>query len=263
MKDIPVVILCGGFGTRMKEETEFIPKPLVPIGGIPMIVHIMNIYYRHGYNKFVLPLGYKGDLIKDYFVNYRFSSDFKLKVRHGKDNQIEYIDTGKINEFDITFIDTGIETQTGARIKKVREYLKNNHDMFMLTYGDGVADIDIDALMDFHLSHDKLATVTGVNEPFRYGMITESEGKVLNFGEKKGSASNLINGGFFVFNTKFLDYIDDSLNTKLENEPLSNLASDGQLMVYMHDGRWACADMLREIDELNELYYKGGAFWIS
>ena len=145
----------------------------------------------------------------------------------------------------------------------VREHVENESGMFMLTYGDGVADIDIDALMEFHLSHDKIGTVTGVSEPLRYGMITEKDNQALSFGEKKGKDSNLINGGFFVFNIDFLEYIGDSLDTKLENEPLSALAEDGQLMVYLHDSRWACADMAREIDELNDLYYKGGAFWIS
>jgi len=260
--DIPVVILCGGYGTRMKEETEFIPKPLVPIGSIPMIVHIMNIYYRYGYKKFVLPIGYKGDMIKDYFVNYRFSGDFRLKVREGKDNIVEYMNAGQIKEFDITFIDTGLETQTGARLKMVGEYLKNDSDTFMLTYGDGVADINIQDLVDFHFEHGKVATVTGVSEPFRYGMITEEANRVIDFGEKTGRETTLINGGFFVMNTKFLDYIDDSLNTKLETTPLSSVAADDQLMVYLHDGRWACADMLREVDELNEMYYKGEAFWI-
>ena len=260
---IPVVILCGGYGTRMKEETEFIPKPLIPIGGIPMIVHIMNIYYRYGYKKFVLPLGYKGDMIKNYFVNYRFSGNFNLKVREGKDNVIEYMNSGQIKEFDITFIDTGLETQTGARLKMIRKYLDNPHDTFMLTYGDGVADIDIQELIDFHFAHGKAVTVTGVNEPVRYGMITEENSKVIDFGEKIGREINLINGGFFVMTTKFFDYIDDNLDTKLENKPLSRVTADDQLMVYLHKGKWACADMLREVDELNEMYYKGEAFWIT
>jgi len=254
--DIPVVILCGGHGTRMKEETEYIPKPMVEIGGIPMIVHIMNIYYRYGFNKFVLPLGYKGMKIKEYFLNYKFHNDFKLS----DDGTVSLLGD-RLNKFDINFIDTGLKTLTGSRLKKVRSYLENKHDIFMLTYGDGVSDVDINKLLDFHVSHGKLATMTGVMHPPRFGLINHNNGLITSFSEKSNDLPSLVNGGFFVFNKKFIDYIDDGDYIKLESEPIDKAIASGELMVYEHSGKWACGDILREIEDLNNMYNNGEAFW--
>ena len=261
-EDIPVVILCGGYGTRMKEETEFRPKPLVSVGNMPIILHIMNIYYSYGFKKFVFPLGYKGNMIKDYFINYRYTGDLRLQTSKDFDNKIEFI-SGDIKDFDLTFVDTGEETQTGSRLKLVREYLKNDLDTFMLTYGDGVADINIKNLVDFHFSHKKIATVTGVHEPDRFGDIVARDGLVVEYNEKAMQKTRLINGGFYVLNTRFLDYIDNTSDCKLEYLPLQRATDDRQLMVYTHSGKWACADMLREIENLNDIHSKGEAFWIS
>lgn len=264
-KEIPVVILCGGHGTRMKEETEFRPKPLVDVGGIPMILHIMNIYYHYGFKEFIFPLGYKGEMIKDYFLNYKDRGDLNLKINRDSDNWVTHLSVGSINEFDITFINTGLETQTGSRLKVVEKHLKgwNKLDTFMLTYGDGVADIDINKLVDFHFSHKKIATVTGIREPDRFGDIISKDGLVVEYNEKAKPKSRLVNGGFYVLNTKFLDYIDDTLDCKLEYLPLQRATEEGQLMTYIHEGKWACADMVREVDHLNELCNKGEAFWIK
>ena len=259
--NIPVVILCGGYGTRMKEETEFIPKPLVEIGGLPMLVHIMNIYCDYGYHKFILPLGYKGRMIKDFFVNYKYHNNFRLSIGGGQNN-IHFLEN-KIKDLEIYFVETGLKTQTGSRVKMVQKYLDEFGDTFMLTYGDGLADVDIGKLINFHFSHGKAVTVTGVKAPPRYGNIHHNTGVVTSFHEKTEEASGLINGGFFVFNKKFINYIGDGSDIKLEYEPLRLAVEDGEVRVYEHNGKWACGDLLREVENLNGLYNRGEAFWIK
>jgi len=261
MKNIPVVILCGGYGTRMKEETEFIPKPLVEIGGIPMLLHIMNRYYSYGYNKFILPLGYKGRMIKDFFINYKYHNDFVLYSNEEASSSVKFLNN-ITNDFEISFIETGLNTQTGSRLKLIRNYIDRYGDTFMLTYGDGLADVDIDSLINFHNSHDKMVTITGVQHPPKFGNIYEDKNLVVKFDEKINTPDDIINGGFFVFSTKFIDYIDDGDNVKLEFDPLKKAVDDGEVMVYKHNGRWACGDLLREVENMNNLYNNGDAFWI-
>jgi glucose-1-phosphate cytidylyltransferase len=243
-----VVILCGGMGTRMKEETEFRPKPLVEIGGMPIIWHIMKIYSHYGFNDFILPLGYKGEMIKDYFVNYEWmSNNFTLNIR-SRDKLFYY--KRKLEDWNITFVETGIRTNTGGRVKKVESYIKG--DEFMMTYGDGVSDIDIPRLLDFHRSKNVIATLTGVHPMSSYGVLDVEENGLVRSFKEKPSVEGWINAGFFVFNKKVFDYLDD--NVVLEDEPLSNLAGDRQLAVYHHGGFWKSMDTHKDQQLLNKLW---------
>lgn len=258
---IPVVILCGGYGTRMKEETEFRPKPLMQIGGKPMLWHIMKIYEKHGFSDFILPLGYKGWMIKDYFINYdKLYSDLFISISEQMKTLVYPIKMRDRSNFNVKLIDTGIDTQTGSRIKMIKEHLP---DVFMVTYGDGVSDININKLLEFHRKHGKMVTITGTKEPFRFGDIAHENGVVSRFSEKDGVGPKIVNGGFYVMNKEFLDLIDDGQNCKLEYSPLQRATKMKELMVYIHDGRWMCADLLRELDHLNDLYNKGDAFWLK
>lgn len=257
--NMPVVILCGGLGTRMKEETDFRPKPMVMVGDKPLLHHIMDIYAGYGFRDFILPLGYKGGMIKDYFLNYDIvHSDIKIHSIFSIKN-VEYISRRTL-DFDVSFIETGLDTQTASRLRMVKDLLP---ETFMLTYGDGLCDVDIKKLLEFHKSKGKLVTVTGVREPDRFGDIHHKDGFVVKYNEKNRKDKGLINGGFFVMEKKFIDFIDDGPDCKLELTPLSRLVEFGELAVYEHNGRWKCADMAREIDELNDLWSKGDAFWIK
>ncbi|OGW38445.1 MAG: glucose-1-phosphate cytidylyltransferase [Nitrospirae bacterium RBG_13_39_12] len=255
---MPVVILAGGFGTRLREQTEFIPKPMVPIGTRPILWHIMKIYSFYGYKRFIICLGYKGEIIKEYFLNYRArNSDFTINL--GKHENIHIHNLHSEDNWEVTLADTGLKAMTGARIKKVEKYIDN--DRFLLTYGDGVANIDIKGLMDFHLSHGKLATVTGVRPPSRFGeLITEGD-RVIEFGEKPQAGSSMINGGFFVFNKGVFSYLSEDDQCILEREPLEKLAKDGELMVCKHTGFWQCMDTLRDMNLLNEYWERGNVPW--
>lgn len=245
---IQVVILCGGMGTRMKEETEFRPKPLVEIGRMPIIWHIMKIYSHYGFNDFILPLGYKGDMIKDYFVNYEWmSNNFTLNIR-SRDKRFYY--NRKPEDWNITFVETGIETNTGGRVKKIQNYI--NSDEFLMTYGDGVSDIDIPNLLKFHRSKNVIATLTGVHPMSSYGVLDIEENGLVKSFKEKPSVEGWINAGFFVFNKKVFDYLDD--NVVLEDEPLSRLAKDRQLAVYHHDGFWKSMDTHKDQQLLNKLW---------
>ena len=257
-KDIPVVILAGGQGTRLREQTEFMPKPMVPVGTKPILWHIMKIYSYYGFKRFVICLGYKGDTIKDYFLNYRFrNSDFTINL--SKHNDIIFNQSHEMDDWQVTLADTGMKAMTGSRIKQIEKY--TDTDCFLLTYGDGVADVEIDKLMEFHLSHGKIATVTGVRPPSRFGELRMEENRVVEFGEKPQIDSEMINGGFFVLNREVFSYLRKDNECTFEREPMEKLAEDGQLMVYHHTGFWQCMDTLRDMDLLNKYWENDDAPW--
>ncbi|MCL4378881.1 MAG: glucose-1-phosphate cytidylyltransferase [Actinobacteria bacterium] len=251
-----VVILAGGLGTRLTEETEIKPKPMVEIGGMPIIWHIMKIYATQGFNEFIICLGYKGFLIKEYFANYFLHlSDVTIELSTGK---IEVHDC-KSENIKMTLIDTGIQTQTGGRIKRIGKYIRN--EPFMLTYGDGLADINIVDLINFHNEKKKLATVTCVSPPGRFGsLIFNDNDEVIKFEEKPLDDGGWINGGFFVLEPEVLNYIEDD-NTFWERGPMTNLTNDGQLSAYKHHGFWKPMDTLRDKIELENLWKSGTAPW--
>ncbi len=251
-----VVIMCGGKGTRMREETEFKPKPMVEIGPHPVIWHIMSIYSRFGYKDFILPLGYKGEVIKKYFHEYKIrNTDFTVELGSGRVTTLN----SNGDDWRVTLCDTGQETLKGGRIKRVAKYIDT--DRFMVTYGDGVADIDLSQLVDFHKKSGKIGTFTGVRRPSRFGAVkTDENGNILSW-EEKPLLDEYINCGFFVFKREFLDYLSEDESCDLEQEPLKRLAAEGQLSMYPHPGNWRCMDTLRDSQELNALWNKGGAFW--
>ncbi len=253
------VILCGGLGTRLREETEFRPKPMVNIGTYPILWHIMKIYAHQGYNDFVLALGYKGEMIKNYFIHYEFmNNDVTLEL--GKPENFCIHHQHEEKGWKITLADTGEKTLKGGRLKKVEKYITD--DTFMMTYGDGVADIDIPALLSFHKNHGKLATVTGINPVSRFGELKVDGGQVCSFCEKPEESDNmLVSGGFFVFNRGIFDYLSADDKSDLEIGPLEKIASEGQLMVYKHNGFWACMDTLRDMESLNRLWAENRAEW--
>ena len=245
-----VVILCGGMGTRLREETEYKPKPLVEIGGKPILWHIMKSYSHYGFKDFVLCLGYKGKMIKDYFLNYEITnSDFTLKL---ESNNIKFFNSYKEKDWIITFAETGKNAMTGARIKRIEKYIDS--DLFMLTYGDGVADIDLQELLEFHKSHGKIGTVTGVSPSSRFGELIVVEDQVKKFSEKPRIKDSFINGGFFVFDKRIFNYLKDDNNCIFEKEPLKKLALDKELMIYKHKGFWQCMDTYRDLQLLNNLW---------
>lgn len=250
------VILAGGFGTRLSEETAIKPKPMVEIGGKPILWHIMNIYSAFGINEFVIAAGYKAEVIKDYFLNfYAINNDITIDLSNGK----TIVHDGNQPKWKVHVIDTGLHTQTGGRLKRLKRWLENE-ELFMFTYGDGVADIDINDLMAFHRSHGKLATVTTVRSPARFGRIVFDEDRVVNFYEKPEAAEGWINGGYFILSPKVIDYIDGD-ETIWERDPIDKLARDGQLMGYRHYGFWSCMDTLKEKNFLEELWGSGKAPW--
>ena len=253
-----VVILCGGMGTRLREETEYRPKPLVEIGGRPVLWHIMKVYSHYGFNDFILCLGYKGAMIKEYFLNYRLmNSDFTLRLNSGKEP--EFHRPLQDEQWTITFADTGAEAQTGARLKRIERHLQDDH--FMMTYGDGVGNVDISKLWEFHLARGKIGTVTGVVPASRYGELSLSGNSVAEFSEKPPNPKDrFISGGFFVFKRSFLDYLSPEDDCMLEREPLEKLAHDGQFIAYLHEGFWHSMDTYRDFTRLNELW-KTGAPW--
>jgi glucose-1-phosphate cytidylyltransferase len=252
------VILCGGLGTRLREETEFRPKPMVDVGGQPILLHIMKLYAHHGHKDFVLCLGYKGEAIKDYFLRYEeHCNDFTITLGSRRPPVI-YHDSHGEQGYRLTLADTGQNTMTGGRIKRVQRY--TGKSAFMATYGDGLSDIDITVLLKFHKSHGRIATVTTVRPVSRFGMIEiGGGGEVVRFAEKP-QEEGWMNAGFFVFNQGIFDYLggDDSI---LEREPLERLARDGQLMAFRHDGFFFAMDTFREYRMLNDLWAAGKAPW--
>lgn len=258
MEDIPVVILAGGLGTRLREQTEFIPKPMVPVGGKPILWHIMKIYSHYGFKRFVVCLGYKGDIIKEYFFHYNImNSDFTVKL--GDHRSLKLHNSHSEEDWEVTLADTGLKAMTGARVKRIEKNI--DADLFMVTYGDGVADIDIARLVEFHRSHGKVATITGVRPPSRFGELILKDGSVVEFSEKPQVAAGLINGGFLVLDRRVFEYLSDDDSCVLEREPLERLSKDGELMAFHHKGFWQCMDTLRDVDLLNQYWKDGNPPW--
>ena len=250
-----VVILAGGFGTRLSEYTESIPKPMVSIGGKPILWHIMNTYARFGHKDFYIALGYKAEVIKEYFLNYRtLNSDFTVNLSNGNlvAHQQDLVD------WQVTLVDTGLDSMTGGRVKRLKDFIGD--EPFLLTYGDGVADIDIDALVRFHRSHGKMATVSAVHPGARFGELDIQNHVVTSFKEKPQTSQGWINGGYFVLEPAFFDLIKGD-DTILEKEPLEQIAQMGELMSYQHEGFWQCMDTKRDRDALEELWQSDQAPW--
>ena len=253
-----VVILCGGTGTRLREETEYRPKPMVEIAGRPILWHIMKIYAHYGFTDFILCLGYKGWMIKEYFLNYAMmQSDFTVEI--GKNNGIQFHNDQAEEGWKVTLADTGLNAMTGARVKKIEKYIDD--ETFMLTYGDGVADINIPDLLAFHNQHGKIGTVTGVCPPSRFGELFVKEKRVCTFDEKPESYTGVISGGFFVFNRGIFEYVDDDDSCVFEQKPMERLAVDKELMVHMHQGFWQCMDTYRDFLYLNRLWEQEDVPW--
>lgn len=255
------VILCGGMGTRIRDVNENIPKPMIPIGRQPILWHIMKIYSAGGFNEFILCLGYKGQVIKEFFLNY-YTMINDITIDLSTPNAIEYHDGNSREEWKVTLADTGIDTMTGARVARIKKYLGSDKN-FMLTYGDGLADINITALVEFHKSHGKMVTVTGVHPAGRFGEMELSEGgRVRAFAEKPQVSEGRINGGFFVMRKEFIDrYLIEKSDLILEQSPLSQCAKDGELVSFNHDGYWQPMDTYREYRILNKLWAEGKAPW--
>ncbi len=254
------IILCGGTGTRLKEETEFKPKPMVFIGGKPILWHIMKIYASYGFNEFILALGYKADYIKDFFLNQKaFTSDFTL---HTKDHKTKYYldnrDSKEIDNFVITFVDTGIETLPGERILRCQNYIPKKDKYFMVTYGDGVTDVDVRQLVRFHKKRKTIGTLTGINPSSKFGVLNiDDQDRIAEFDEKP--VMNVwINGGYMVFDKRFFDYLRPG---EIEHEALKRLSAKRELSVYKHKGFWQCMDTYKEVEDLNKLWNQEKPPW--
>lgn len=253
---VPVVLLCGGEGTRFREETQRIPKPLIEIGGQPIIWHVMRIFAAQGFKRFILCLGYKGELIKRYFLDYLTRTrPFFLRLDTGEK---VLLDDSPVPDWRITFADTGPTTQTGARIKRIRQYVDSEY-MFV-TYADGVANIDLRALLDFHISQGRIGTVTGVHSKSQFGELTVEKDRVTAFAEKP-EVPSLINGGFFAFRREFFDYLSEDEDCILEREPMDKLVRAGELALYRHEGFWQCLDTYKDSKYLDGLCEDGSPPW--
>jgi len=254
-----VVILCGGKGTRLREETEYRPKPMIPIGNRPILWHIMRTYAAHGHTEFILCLGYKGDVIKDWFRNLRWlTSDVRLRI--GQPGVVEFLADIEETGWTVTMADTGLETMTGARIKRIEKYLEGDSE-FLLTYGDGVGNVDITASIAHHRASKRILTLTAVRPPGRWGELQVADGLVTTFLEKPQVSGGRINGGFFVANRKLFQYLNDDPGLVFEQGPLSTLSRDGQLGCHIHDGFWQPMDTYQEFMLLNRLWDEGRAEW--
>lgn len=255
-QDIPIMILAGGRGTRLMEETREIPKPMVTIGGKPMLLHLMQFYSQFGFRKFIICLGYKGELIKEYFLNVR---ERMSTVRLHAGGKVEY-EASPAGEWDITLAETGEHSLTATRIQHAAKFV--DAPTFGLTYGDGLSDVDLDAELAFHRAHGRLGTMAAVHPPSRFGMMELGpEGKVLAFREKEKLLNDYINGGFFFFQKEFIARLPANENVSLEAEPLTKLAADGELFAYRHEGFWACMDTMRDRENLEKIYETGDAPW--
>jgi glucose-1-phosphate cytidylyltransferase len=259
MNSVPVVILCGGMGMRLKEETEFRPKPMVEIGDRPILWHIMQSYATSGFERFLLCLGFRGEAIKNYFLNYELSN-CDAEITLGSKSQVQILSNNLTENWRVTLAETGQKTMTGGRLKRVQKYIDSKY--FMLTYGDAVSDVDVAALFEFHKRHGRIGTVTGVRPPSRFGELEVDGSKVTCFAEKPVQ-SVLINGGYFVFDQRIFDYVSADENCVFEQEPLERLASDGELMVYQHEGFWQCMDTMRDVMLLRALEETGERPWLK
>ena len=252
-----VVILCGGLGTRLREETEFRPKPMVPVGPRPMLWHIMKFYAHYGFKEFILCLGYKGDVIKDYFRNYQwFNNDVTLRL--GPSPEITYHNQHEEEDWQVTLIDTGQATMTGGRVRRALDHVPD--DEFLLTYGDGLCDVPLPKLIEFHRAHGGLATLTAVRPGGRFGELSLHGDAVTSFREKPDGEIGYVNGGFFVLNKKIGQYLQDDRDI-FEFDALPKIASAGKLRAFRHDGFWQCMDNPREVEVLNKLWNDGQAPW--
>jgi len=252
---VKVIILAGGFGTRLSEYTETIPKPMVTVGGRPILWHIMRSYAHFGHKDFYLALGYKAEVIKEYFLHYRsLNADFTVDLSSGTVEPHRAEDT----DWRVTLVQTGLESMTGGRVKRLQSFIGN--ETFMLTYGDGVADVDLGALLEFHKSHGKMVTVSAVRPSARFGELEMQDQQVITFQEKPQTGQGWINGGYFIIEPEFFDLIEGD-EMILEREPLEKAASMGELMAYQHDGYWQCMDTKRDRDHLEELWAKDRAPW--
>ncbi len=251
------ILLAGGLGTRISEETSIKPKPMVEIGGMPIIWHIMKTYSSYGYNDFAIALGYKGDVIKEFFMNYKlYKSDLILNLKSGNAR----FENDFSEDWNVGLHETGANSMTGGRLFNLKKLFKPG-DVFMLTYGDGVADVNINKLVEFHKSHGKIATLTAVRPPARFGsIILDDNGIIKEFKEKPQVGEGWINGGYFVFDYKIFNYLKDE-STILEREPLEMLSSQNELAAYRHEGFWHCMDTIRDRDNLNEIWANGNAPW--
>ncbi len=255
-----VAILCGGSGTRIRDVSELVPKPMLPIGNMPILWHIMKIYSHYGINEFVLALGYKGWKIKEFFMNYKAMTQDVTIEFDGKES-FNFHDEVIERDWKVTLAETGEKAMTGARLWKMRKYLEGDGN-FALTYGDGVANVDIQKLIEFHKSHGKIGTITGARPSSRFGELMLEDSLITSFNEKPNVSEGWINGGFMVFDAKRIwDYLWPDDNLSLEKEPLSSLAKDRNLAGYKHDGFWQCMDTMREYEQLNELWQSGKAPW--
>lgn len=256
--EVPVFILCGGLGTRLREETEVRPKPMVPLGNHPILWHIMRSYSHHGFKNFVLCLGYKSEVIKSYFLNYpALNSDFTIKL---KTNEINVHRIDHEQDWTVTLADTGELTMTGARVARAARYMREAQH-FAVTYGDGVSDADLAAEFQFHLTQGKIGTILGVNPPSRFGELKIDRDDVVEFAEKPDFMDSWINGGFFFFKRDFMRYLSTDEGCMLEREPLANLARDGELRIWKHRGFWHAMDTQRDREHLNRLWESGRAPW--
>ena len=260
IKDTPIFILCGGLGTRLKEETEFRPKPMVPVGEYPILWHIMKLYSQHGFRRFILCLGFKAEVVKSYFLNYTsLNSDFTVSL---KDSNTVIHSVRHDEDWEVTLVDTGELTMTGGRIAKAARKFLGNVEHAGVTYGDGLTNANLKNEFLYHLQHDKIGTVLGVNPPSRFGEIQLEGNQVMSFSEKPEFKENWINGGFFFFRKEFFfDYISTRESCVLEKEPLVNLANNGQLNLYKHEDFWSCMDTQRDRDTLTKLWESGNAPW--
>jgi glucose-1-phosphate cytidylyltransferase len=253
-----VVILAGGYGTRISEESQYKPKPMVDLGGMPILCHIMKLYAAHGFHEFIICAGYKQHVIKEYFADYFLhTSDITFDFTNGKNEMIVHNNTSE--PWKVTVVDTGLDTMTGGRLKRVRSYIGD--EPFMLTYGDGVSDINITELVKFHQSHGKMVTMSAYNVVQRFGILDiDAENHIREFREKTRGDGNMINIGFMVCEPAFFDYLDDD-TTVLEKKPLERVAKEGNIMAYKHEGFWQCMDTLREKQQLENMWNEGRAPW--
>ncbi len=253
------IIFAGGLGSRMGSLTEEIPKPMIKIGNLPIIVHIMQIYSKQNYNNFILALGYKHEVIRDYIINLKYYHN-DIKIEFDKFNISTKSDSKNFfDNWNVELIYTGLTNLKGSRLFKLKDYLED--DLNFLTYGDGLSNINLNELVKFHKSHERILTITGVRPYGRFGEITVEENRVVNFDEKPKISNTIINGGFMIFNKKIFEYMSDKNDYDLERDIFKSLISDNQLMVYDHLGEWSCMDHERDVKYLNDLFYSGKSFW--